>query len=559
MNTYASAKHLFVHDDASILDALGVIEKGNEQIAFVVDGNDRLVRVVTDGDIRRALLSGKALNSPIRDIHDRIPVVVRQGTDFAEAQAQLGSRIRVAPVIDSAGRVVGSVRARDIPRFVDIKSRQVLVVGLGYVGLTLALVLADRNFTVTGYDINPKTVESLKNKSAPFFEKGLQNFLDLYIDNGLRVVSSLSGISADIYIISVGTPIDKATGKPDTSQLRRSAESVGAVLKRNDLVVLRSTVPLGTTREVVLPILEAKSGLKGGTDFFLAFCPERTAEGRALEELVKLPQIVGGLDSRSVELASRLFFENTHTVVDVGSLEAAEMCKLMDNTFRDTVFAYANQMAMLAERAGLNLSDLIDKVNLGYQRNAIPKPSPGVGGPCLSKDPYILASVFERYGLDCPVIMAARDVNKMAPAQIYERTRDLLAGVDKPIEKAKVFMIGFAFKGQPQTSDIRDSTSLWILDEFKARGVTNIWGHDPVVDAEEIRELGVRPCSVEDGFLDADAVLILNNHRSYAHFRLFDLAKTMRRPGVFYDTWQIFSPSDVRRVPGLLYASVGVG
>ena len=141
---------------------------------------------------------------------------------------------------------------------------------------------------------------------------------------------------ADVYIVTVGTPVSLDTKKPIVDHIKKAIEVIGTKLKKNDLVILRSTVPVGCTRNVVIPLLEDLSGLSVGTDFFISFCPERTAEGRALRELQELPQIVGGYDLNSTQLGMRFFNENTHTVIDVGSLEAAELCKLLDNTYRDT-------------------------------------------------------------------------------------------------------------------------------------------------------------------------------------------------------------------------------
>lgn len=558
-NISGNAARLIVGSDATILEALRVIEEGSERICLQTDCDNRLLRVVSDGDIRRALLGGKTLDHPVADIHDRRPVVVKEGMSIEEARGLLSKRVSVAPVIDDFGRVTGILRHQDVMPFLDIRSREIMVVGLGYVGLTLALVLAENGFSVRGYDIDRNLLEQLRHKQAPFFEKGLQNFLDTHIGHKLRLTDSLDSANADIYVITVGTPIIKATKQPNVDHIRKAVAGIGRKLKKNDLVILRSTVPLGCTRKVVLPLLEETSGLTAGEDFHLAFCPERTAEGRALEELVKLPQIVGGLDAHSTELALRLFNENTHTVIDVGSLEAAEMCKLMDNTFRDTVFAYANQMSVLCEAAGLNFSDLVDKVNLGYERNRVPYPSPGVGGPCLSKDPYILMSCFEQYGLRSPLIEAARIVNEAAPDIIHARTSRMLESVGKDIAGCKLFMMGLAFKGQPQTSDMRDSTSLWVIERFKAAGVAELWAYDPVVEARDIAALGVKPCTIESGFQGADVVLILNNHASYANLKLLELLGTMNQPGVFYDGWHIFRPSDIRAHPGVMYAGIGVG
>ena len=402
-------------------------------------------------------------------------------------------------------------------------------------------------------------IDNLKEKRASFHEKGLQNYLDKHVNTQLKLTTSLEQQKADIYVITVGTPIVKPAYEPNVEYIRQATQSIGKILKKNDLVILRSTVPVGLTRKIALKTLEETSGLKCGEDFYLAYCPERTAEGKALEELRKNPQIIGGFDRQSTELASRLFNENTHTVIDVGSLEAAEMCKLLDNTYRDAIFAYSNQMAQLCEKVGLNLNELIEKVNLQYTRNLIPKPSPGVGGACLSKDPYILMQNFQEFDLDTSYIRAARVINESAPQQIYSRSQTYLQEIGKSMQEAKVFIVGFAFKGNPETSDLRDSTTLWVLDEFKRQGVANIYGYDPVVEDQELTNLEVKPVSLEEGFKSADAVYFLNNHRSYAGLPIYDLIDGMNKPALFFDGWHNFVPMDIKNIPGIIFSGVGVG
>ncbi|MEQ8667382.1 MAG: nucleotide sugar dehydrogenase [Rhodospirillales bacterium] len=551
-------RHLCVGADATILEAMQRIEQGGERICFVLDDGDRLLRVVSDGDIRRALIGGAQLGSPARDTHDRRATIAQEDAP-EQAIQHLGKRVPIVPVIDAYERVVGVIRLRDMADAFNIRQRTVAVVGLGYVGLTLSLVLADNGFVVKGYDTDAGLNKKISERVPPFYENGLENLLHLHVGNRFRLARSTDELVADIYVITVGTPIIKETLKPNIDHILQAVGGIANKLKQGDLIILRSTVSVGCTRGHVIPLLERESGLTAGKDFHVAFCPERTAEGRALKELRELPQIVGGFNQQSRELAMRFFNENTHTVIDVGSLEAAEMCKLLDNTYRDTVFAYANQMAMLAEKLGLNLTELITKVNLGYGRNKIPYPSPGVGGPCLSKDPYILADNFAAFGLDCPVTTAARRINEAAPQMIFDTCDALLGGVGKNLTTAKVLILGFAFKGEPATSDLRDSTTLWFLDYLKSKGLTEIWGHDPVVEDDELAALGVRPCSPEAGFENADAVFIMNNHRSYSDLNMFALLSSMNLPGVFFDGWSVFPPHEIRNVPGVLYAATGTG
>ncbi len=556
--SYIEPDPYLVQKDASIYEAMLIIEKGEERICFIVEKNKKLIKVISDGDIRRALLNKMNLNERVINIHNNSPKLIQEEQIFEEAEKVLSKRILVAPVINKNGIIVGVLRHKDIIPQIDIRSYKVTIIGLGYVGLTLGLVMADQGFSIYGLDKDQKLIEQLKNKIAPFHERGIEHFINKHINNNLKIGNDQNAINSDIYIITVGTPINKLTKKPEVQNILEATSIIAKKLKKNDLVVLRSTVPIGCTRNVVIPNLEEISSLKAGRDFSVAFCPERTAEGRALEELKNLPQIVGGLDKKSRELGLRLFGENTHTVIDIGSLEAAEMCKLMDNSYRDTRFAFANQMAELSEKYGLNINYLIQKVNLSYERNTIPFPSPGVGGACLSKDPYILINNFEANNLDCPLTKASRKINEEAPNNIFYKTTKFMKSVGKDITKAKIFVVGFAFKGEPETSDLRDSTTIWFINKLKKHKVKNLWGYDPIVKKEDISNLGVKPCSLEQGFKNADAVFFMNNHKSYLSLNLSLLLEFMNDPSYFFDGWNIFNSNDVISFPGVTYSGIGL-
>ena len=439
----------------------------------------------------------------------------------------------------------------------NIQNKSVAIIGLGYVGLTLALTLAENGFDVIGLEKDKLIFNKINKKINPFYENGLKNLLNKHVGNSFKSTYKIENVYADIYIITVGTPLTRNTKKPDINHIHKAVEVVSNKLKLNDIVILRSTVPIGCTRDIVIPILEKKSGLKAGKDFCVSYCPERTAEGRALKELRELPQIVGGFDQKSRQITMKFFNENTHTVIDVGSLEAAEMCKLLDNTYRDIVFGYSNQMALLSENLDLNLKELISKVNIGYGRNNIPLPSPGVGGPCLSKDPYILDYSFKKFGLNCQISLEARKVNEAAPKLIYQRCKKLFQGYGKKIKFEKIFIMGFAFKGEPETSDLRGSTTIWFLDYLKSKGVKNIYGFDPVVDEKDIKNLGIKISYISEGFNKSRAVFLMNNHLSYSDIKINDLLFTMNKPAIFYDGWNIFQANDFQNIPGIIYTGTG--
>lgn len=259
------------------------------------------------------------------------------------------------------------------------------IVGLGYVGLTLATVLAEVGMKVLGVE-KRKDVVDLTNAGKPHFsEAGIDEALSRVVKSGNLVSAQDFNPSApcDVYIITVGTPLN-ADGKARLDMIEAASRQVAENMPDGALVILRSTVKIGTARTVVAPILEAS-----GKSFAIAMCPERTLEGKALQELRELPQIVGA-DSQEVrDRAAAVFRRLTNTVVQVATLETAEIIKLVDNTYRDVQFAFANEVARVCEVYGVNAHEVIASGKLGYKRTNVPLPGL-VGGPCLEKDPHIL-------------------------------------------------------------------------------------------------------------------------------------------------------------------------
>jgi len=552
-------KKMIFGQDATISDAVECCLSGSKKVSFCVDEKGKLLGLLTEGDLLRIFKSGVSLKAKAVNYINKKPITVSEDISVPEAKKMLGNRIQIIPKIDSEGRLVGHIDMASYEcGFINIKNKSVMILGLGYVGLTLGLVMADSGYSVKGFDINKELMEKLKRKEPPFFENGLQELLDDHVGNRFKLLESPDGNIADVFIITVGTPIDKNSKEPRMDMIRSAARTVGGMLSKDNIVILRSTVMVGTTRGVVIPELEKASGLKAGKDFFVAFCFERTAEGRALKELRTLPQIIGGYEEKSCEIASRLFNEYTPTIIKVDSVEAAELCKLMDNCYRDVRFAFANQVAALAEKIGVNIHKAIEAVNLNYQRNSIPRPSPGVGGPCLTKDPYILNKVFNLHGMEAGLLLAAREINESGVRAIPARCDKILIRSGKTLRNASVFVVGFAFKGEPETSDLRDSTSLWFLESLK-KYTKNIKGFDPVVRADEIAALMVEPSDVEDGFKGADAVFIMNNHRSYLRWKIEKLLSKMKKPALFFDSWHVFSERNMSQYKDIIYTSVGIG
>jgi nucleotide sugar dehydrogenase len=537
-------------------------------IALVVDKDQRLLGTVTDGDVRRAVLASGSLDVTAGQAMKKEPIAFLEGTSFREILRRLPAELerRGRRSHRFLGKIVLVDEKRVPTRVLDYHQlweqrvathRHVVVVGLGYVGLTLALELAREGFSVTGVDADTARLEQLCRGESYVHEVGLPELLREQIGNAFRVEPAIPA-DGDVFIISVGTPVSGAeTGhQPQLEMLLEATRQVGARLRQGGLVVLRSTVPMGTTRDVVLPLLEKVSGLHGGSDFHLAFAPERTAEGRALHELRTLPQIIGGLNEDSVEATSALFRELAPTMVKVETLEAAELIKLINNSFRDLVFAFSNQIVQLAKPFNLDVVELIQAANRDYPRDRVPLPSPGVGGPCLTKDPHILASVASRAKIDTTLSAHGREINERMHGLVAEEVLGKLRALGKDPAKARVLLCGLAFKGHPETGDLRNSSALEIAAALRPH-VGKLLGHDAVASAADVAAVGLEPVALPAGFAGVDAVLFLNNHRTYEKVDVFAMTRALAARGIVYDAWHLFRAADVLAACPAIYMGLG--
>lgn len=413
------------------------------------------------------------------------------------------------------------------------------IIGLGYVGLTLATVMAEVGYKVVGIERHQHKVD-LTNAGQPhLMETGLADALKRVIDNGrLRARTAFEpGESCDVYVITVGTPLD-ADGNARLDMISKATSEVAETMQSGALIVLRSTVRVSTAREVVKPILE-----RSGKDFQIAMCPERTLEGRALKELRNLPQIIGADDDETRRRATALFRRITANIVEVSSLEAAEIIKLVDNTYRDVQFAFANEVARLCDAYGVNGYEVINLGKQGYSRTNVALPGL-VGGPCLEKDPHILAESARQRGIALEITRAGRMVNERQPVETVAMISAEMARRGMPAD-TPVALLGMAFKGQPQTDDLRGSMSLKVLDALKAaRPEAEMRLFDPVIAPESLaRDVpGHRVAStLNDAIEGAGLTVIANNHPAFAEFSPADFTVRMRPRGFIYDYWNHYS------------------
>lgn len=427
----------------------------------------------------------------------------------------------------------------------------ICVIGMGYVGLTLAAAFAEAGQRVVGYETNQRVAGILSSGQSHFQEHGIDEMLQRHAGQSLSVTSELPQPLPATVVICVGTPIDPLTKQPDLHYLEAAVQSIAAHVTENTLVIVRSTVPVGTTRAVVLPALQERVA-----EPLLAFCPERTIQGIALAELRALPQIVGGLNAASTERARALFAGLTTEVNLVSSLEAAEMIKLICNSHTDLIYGFGNEVALIAESLGLDAHEMISAANLNYPRPDLSKPG-FVGGSCLVKDPYLLIASAQTGGYFPPMVAAARQLNESLPLRVAERVMQTLQQTGRDPATATILISGFAYKGQPETDDVRGSAAEPIVSYLQGQ-VGRLLGHDFVVADERIAALGVTPVSLADGFRQADAVLILNNHRLYRTHDLDQLSAD-HAPAVLFDAWGVFAEQADALPESIRYVRLGHG
>ena len=534
-------------------------------LAVVLGRDNVLLGVVTDSDIRRAYADDVPFSRPISEIMVKKPITVSANTTDDQVisevlrKIQMDSRheslwVRYILVTDNKNKLIDIIDFIDAMQQINSSVTQVAVFGMGYVGLTLSVSLANRGHQVIGVDIDENLIVRLNNGETHVHEPGLSHMLSFNLNRKKIKFSQTSNQDkCQVYIVAVGTPLD-ADSQPGLKALYDVLKVIVAKLKQGDQVVLRSTVPVGTTRDIVIPYLESISGLKAGVEFFVSFAPERTIEGAAMSELKTLPQIVGGYSAKCVKKSVEFWSTLTSTVVRMDSLEAAELVKLANNTFRDISFAFANELALLADKYNANAFTLINGANEGYPRNKIPLPSPGVGGYCLTKDPVLFSSTSKGVREDAVMGLSSRKINERAMLYPIELLKKYALKKDKKLSELTILIIGVAFKGIPETTDIRGSISVDIM-KILTNQVKKIYGWDAVIDTNELQKYGF--CTAESlasSVHQADIVLILNNHPSNVQLEIFTTSDSGR---LIFDGWNQLDRIEVERVKGLEYATMG--
>jgi UDP-N-acetyl-D-glucosamine dehydrogenase len=394
------------------------------------------------------------------------------------------------------------------------------IIGLGYVGLPLAVEFAKAGFDVVGFDVDASKVSQI-NAGRSYIPDVSASELSTVVAGGkLSATTDMTRLGEmDVVDICVPTPLRK-TKDPDLSYIVKAVEAVAATLRPEQLVILESTTYPGTTDEVVQPMLEAK-GLKADRDFFLAFSPERVDPGNTQFPTSKIPKVVGGLGPASTELASALYSAVVARVVPVSSTRVAEMVKLLENTFRAVNIGLVNEITLMCHKMDINVWEVIDAAGTKPFGFMPFYPGPGLGGHCIPVDPFYLSWKARQNGFECRFIELAGHVNASMPDYVVQRVADALNSVAKPLNGSRVHLFGVAYKRD--VNDVRESPALDVIELLIRRGA-RVSYTDPYVPTLAHGASLLESVPFDQAVADrADCAVITTNHTAFDYTSIASL------------------------------------
>lgn len=392
------------------------------------------------------------------------------------------------------------------------ENSSIAIFGLGHMGLPTAALLAESGLRVRGVDINNKNVDIINSGHSPIMEPGLDEIVKKTVEKDLLSATTDSKeavANSQIIMVIVPTPVDR-NKKSDLSAVISACRSISENLKKGDLVIIESTVPPGTCQNLVIPLLE-ESGLKAGQDFKVAYTPERALPNNTLHEMTHNARVIGGIDSESTKMASSLYGRITDgEIIMVQNLVTAEMVKLMENTYRDTNIALANELALVCSALDVDAIEAIQAAN-HHPRVNIHTPGPGVGGHCLSIDPYFIVETALENGVDTPLIRTSREVNEAMPEEVSKIVQSALEDMGKTIEGSEIGILGVAYKGN--VADARETPAKPLIKNFIKKGA-NVVVNDPYVSPDIINSWGAEIVDLKRALI-SDCVVLVTDHDLY--------------------------------------------
>ncbi len=407
------------------------------------------------------------------------------------------------------------------------KTAQIGILGMGYVGMPLAVVFAEKGFNVLGIDPDRRKIETFNKGLSYIQDVPSETIARLRQQGKLNMSADFAALAKmDAVSICVPTPLSKF-GDPDMSFIVSATEQLAKYVHKGMVVVLESTTYPGTTRELIVPLLTEKSGLKVGEDIFICFSPERVDPGRKNWTTYNTPKVMGGITPACAEVATAWYAGALETMVPVSSAEAAEMAKLLENTFRMINIGMVNELALMCERLGVDVWEVIDAAAtkpFGFMKFT---PGPGLGGHCIPIDPLYLSWKMKEMNYNAKFIELASEINSNMPRYTVSRVMEALNDRGKPLRGSQVLVLGVAYK--PDIDDVRESPAFDVIALMKKKGAL-VEYHDPYIPHIHHEYEGWKMDSISDANLmskvaAADAVVIITNHKSYDYKAILETAQ----------------------------------
>ena len=441
----------------------------------------------------------------------------------------------------------------------DSPFKSVSVVGAGYIGSVLAAVLADRGLLVTAIDNNPKIIEFYKKGESPVNEPGLNSLIKKVVSNGqLKASSAISEIrKSQVILITVGTPL-KEDGTADKSAIKSAVNAMAPYVKDGQLIIVKSTVPPFTTEN------EVAKPLRSFADVDVAFCPERLAEGNAINELRTIPVIIGGVDQKSTQKAKKFWNEALDVeCLEVENSNASELVKLANNAWIDLNIAISFELAKVADNLGIDILPIIKAANSlpkGENKVNILLPSIGVGGYCLTKDPLFLNAFANSFGSSFKTSLTSREVNESMPIYSAEKIYRLISNIfpaDKP-QNINIAVLGLSFKNN--TGDCRFTPTLPAINFLLDKGYQIMTFDEKVSETDYNLFKGVKKCkSIQEAISNCHVLAFFAGHKEFHDITVNDMKKYLKAGAIIFDGRMFFSKTKIKSFKDAGFNFIGVG
>ncbi|KXH74425.1 MAG: hypothetical protein AM326_00050 [Candidatus Thorarchaeota archaeon SMTZ-45] len=435
----------------------------------------------------------------------------------------------------------------------------IAVYGMGNIGLPIAAIFANSGAKVVGVEIDKERVKMINNGICYIENEPELNemFQESYEKGRISATSDLlkGAKLSDVKIITVPTLL-KSSMAPDLSAIQTVIEQIGKGLFKDDIIIIESSLPPGTTEGILKNALERYSGLKAGTDFGLAFSPERVMSGQVIKDFtLNYPKIVGGINEKSANAVVALYNSVIkNDVIKVSDAKTAEAVKVFKGVYRDVNIALANELALISEKLGLDIIEIIKVANTEPFSN-IHIPGAGVGGHCIPYYPYFVMDVATNAGITPTLIRTAREINENMPNHVVDLTVDGLKEVGKSPQLARIAIFGLTFRGDAK--EYKNTPASEIITKLRMMGA-NLIAWDPMLKRDEVLEFFKIDFASEpeDAFAEADCVIVVTDHSSFRQLKIANFTKKMKMPGVIVDARHVFNPLEVMR-NGLVYRGIG--